>query len=255
MRLLALLSLMWAVEVIPVDLGPGGDLLTNAVTIEGNASIEVTADTCVMEFVVFKCASEAGEAIVALKGARKGLETAVRTVIGASGRIEAGPPRISRKRREKERYFEARQTITARITSFPKGAVEFNEFVGKIAAGVAATGVVPDDLEYPAVTFEITRPGALEERFASMAGSRRLLPRRRDRGGLLRAFLEPAGPRDKRRDDRRRHLHGPCGLRSGALEPIPVGIAAAPPRDASSARSEEECVQCGRHFCLPAFRR
>ncbi len=169
MYLLALLSLTWAVEVIPVDLGPGGDLLTNAVTIEGNASLEVTADTCVMEFVVSTSPPKAGDAAAALKNARKSLETAVRTVIGASGKIEAGPPRISRKRREKERYFEARQTVTARITSFPKDDVEFNEFVARIAAGVAETGVVPDDLEYPRVTFEITRPGVFEERLASMA--------------------------------------------------------------------------------------
>lgn len=164
-----LFTLLAAAPVEPVSLSGGTDMVAWAVTIEGAAALEITADTCNTVYVIAKTAPTAEGALERLKAARKMFESAVRTIIGANGDIEFAPPRIARHRREKRTVFEALQTATLSFTDFPKREDDLNEHLGKITAAVVVSGVTGEGFAEPDVSFEITNPRALEQRLAAMA--------------------------------------------------------------------------------------
>ena len=148
---------------------PQGDLVSHAVTIEGTASIRVTADTCRAAFMVTAMGDSAEQAAEAMKEKRKRFETAVRTVIGSDGDIELAPMKIERLKTEKAQPYQALQTAAVVYTKFPKGSDEFNENMAAITSAVAAAGVTPQGFKGPEVVFEIERFSSLEDRLATLA--------------------------------------------------------------------------------------
>ena len=163
-----LLAMFLASPAASVEFSVGSDLVSHAVTIEGTASLEVTADTCNAVFPVVTSGATSEEALAKLDGARKTFESAVRTIIGAGGEMTFGPARVRRVKREKESGWEAVQDATASFTDFPKDAEDFNDHLAKITASVAASGVT-GGAAAPEITFEITNPQAVESRLAARA--------------------------------------------------------------------------------------
>lgn len=159
-----LFTLLAAAPAAPVSLSGGTDLVAHAITIEGAAAREVTADTCNAAYTLAETASTAEGALERLTAARKTFESAVRTIIGANGDVDFGPPRIARRRREKAVVFEALQTATLTFTDFPREQADLNEHLGKITAIVVASGVTGEGFAEPDVSFEITNPQGVEHR-------------------------------------------------------------------------------------------
>lgn len=168
---IALMVVCGAAAAAPVGESLGTALVRNAVTIEGTASLEVTADTCRARFTVGAKGSTAKEAGERLKGARKGFASAVGSVTGSAAEFEFGTVGISygSGREGGGGVFLARQAAEFSTGSFPKTREEFNRYFEKITAAVAEARVAGDGVAEPEVVFEVTNPKVFEERLAAAA--------------------------------------------------------------------------------------
>ncbi len=165
-----ILALVWAAPTIPVD-GYTGGLVADAVTVEGTASLRVTADTCRVVFGIAAKGRDADAALTQLKTARKRFSTAFRSVTGNSAAITFGRPVLARRTAmEGERgWFEAGQPAILTTRDFPKSEDDFDTWLSKIIQATAQADVVAGEVEGPQVFFEVTNPAAFEERLAAAA--------------------------------------------------------------------------------------
>ncbi len=147
----------------------GSDLLPHAVTIEGTASLEITADTCKAIYVVAVSDESPADALEGLSGARSTFETALRRVVGTKGSVAYKPPRIKRLEDSEPVTYQASQKAVVKLVELPGTAEEFSEYIVSITKALVATGVIDEKLAAPELTFQITNPKALESRFVSMA--------------------------------------------------------------------------------------
>jgi uncharacterized protein YggE len=152
-------------------------ILSNNITIEGTGAISVPADTMVLEFTIGTTADSAAAASSALSAARTNFTNAVLGVTGNRGQIEFAAPQVSRRLDSagQTRLFDATQTATLVLTSFPTDRQPMNNYIASIAAAATGGMAVPAGLEGPVATFQVSQPRALEEQLtkAAVADARR----------------------------------------------------------------------------------
>ena len=165
-----ILALVWAAPTISVD-GRTGGLVADAVTVEGTASLKVTADTCRVVFAIAAKGRDADAALAQLKTARKRFSTAVGSVTGNSAAISFGRPALVRHAATEEKggCFEAGQSATLTTRDFPKSEDDFDAWLSKVIQATAQADVAAREVKGPQVFFEVTNPAAFEERLAAAA--------------------------------------------------------------------------------------
>lgn len=167
-----ILAILMSVTPVPVEAADAaGVLISNAVTIEGTASLEVEADTLRLEFPVTARASTAADALAKLPEMEERFKSAVRSVAASGASIEFTPPAlmIAVVSTESGRTFEASRKGIARISGFPRDEERMFSYVSSIIAAVADEAPMSLSSEPTRVLFEIANVEALEARLAKDA--------------------------------------------------------------------------------------
>ncbi len=166
------------VRLLPGDAATGAALVSNAVTVEGTAAVEVTADACRMEFEIAATSVSTSAALENLIGKRDAFTKIVSSATGGRARSEFGEVKVARWEerytdkdggRQVEVHFEARQTARARLTDFAKDDKGLETLVTRVASAVGDARLQADGVSGPVMVFEVSRPAVLEEELLAAA--------------------------------------------------------------------------------------
>lgn len=165
------LTLIFAATGLQADEATSTPLVSNAVTVEGTASIEVTADKCRLEFPLQATGETAADAVEGLAPARKAFEDALKRVARSRPEFEYEPAQLARRSGERRvpEWFEARQKAIVRLDSYPSEEEERREYLSELAAAGVESRAVPEDHEAPVVLYEISNPRAVQATLSQKA--------------------------------------------------------------------------------------
>jgi hypothetical protein len=142
----------------------GGALVSNAVTVEGTAAIEVKADAARLEYVIENGGNSPSDSLAGLKNTRDRFAKAIGAVTGLKIDVTFEPPQVTRReRKDANTAFTATQKAVARLDNIPRDARDLEDYLARLIASVAESGVTPAGVAGPEVVFEISTPDTLEE--------------------------------------------------------------------------------------------
>jgi uncharacterized protein YggE len=150
---------------LPSDEAVGAGLVSNAVTVEGTATMEILADACRMEFLIGAPGPTAADALAALKPVRERLAGAVTGVTGSRVDFEFTVPAVSRREERKggSGGFDALQKAAVNLDYLPKNRRDMEDLLARIIAAVLDANVTVVGAAGPAITFLASDPRAIEE--------------------------------------------------------------------------------------------
>jgi uncharacterized protein YggE len=130
-------------------------LVSDAVTVEGTAAIEVTADAARLAFTISATSGTAADALASLKPARDEFKKAVAAVGGLKSEVEFDVPYVARR--------EEKDAATAHVVYLPKDKRDLDDFLSKLTASVLDSGTTAPGAAGPVVVFEVSSPKVAEE--------------------------------------------------------------------------------------------
>lgn len=146
----------------------GTDIVDHSVTIEGVGAVRAYADKCRLEFGIFADAGTAESALAGLKASREAFASAIAGVLGTTPEFTYDMPKAVRALHE-GRPVSAAQTVSFRLDYISKDDQNVRDLIGKLTAAAYASGTVASGAEWPKTVFEVSQPGAFEDRLVSMA--------------------------------------------------------------------------------------